>query len=308
MRHNLDVIRFEYLNQKTLIEAGVSDHEIIVAAHVVQLNMMMQCKWNASKNRYNNGFGKIETKHSYQSRLRDLARVLAETIELNPLVEIISLEEAPIDQVDIVCFVVEMSQYKCLLPFVHSITTTTFSDMGIATLLNTDVIKNHERLNINFSKFANQLNSRIQSFELVDSQNKHTLFFNLHLPYDIAKSANTSQLYALFIFIFSLNNRLELTLAGDFNLYPPKIKQRCMSENAMNLFYRERNSRLNLPGKHGAVAGYKDDAVDGIFSNAEQPLTPNLKLRRRNNLFFQSRLFNRENPEEKIGKYYRVHS
>lgn len=89
---------FISLKGEDVITAKVSDHHPIIHDGVLFWNIMMQGKLrNGSAGiSYNNGFGIVETDKHYINRLKIIADVIAEIINLHPSIDAISLCEGPI--------------------------------------------------------------------------------------------------------------------------------------------------------------------------------------------------------------------
>ncbi|MDI1351502.1 MAG: hypothetical protein PSV35_01840, partial [bacterium] len=87
---------FACLDGNDVISGKISDHHPVIHDGVFFWNTMMSCNTRDCGLSFNNGFGLIETDNEYMARLVMVAQVIAESIFLDPSIEVISLCEGPI--------------------------------------------------------------------------------------------------------------------------------------------------------------------------------------------------------------------
>jgi hypothetical protein len=87
---------FACLDGANVITRKVSDHHPIVHDGVLFWNIMMQCNIRGGGPSFNNGFGFVENDKDYIARLIMIARVIVETVERDPSIDVITLCEGPI--------------------------------------------------------------------------------------------------------------------------------------------------------------------------------------------------------------------
>lgn len=256
---------FNVLNKKSLIEAKISDHHMLILGSVVFLNMMMQGLWNAEKSRYNNGFGIIESDAQYQARISLVVRLLAEIVYLNPHIVAIGLAEAPIKAADINYLCAEMAKHVSLRPFLSSIIAERFTLMGVATLFNVDLVtvKQHALSRVGLGE---NLTDRIQCFTISDANKNSLTVFNMHLPFDMACSEKAKGLAKLASDLFSARD--SVLAMGDFNFHPRRIVRRVAG---LNLFTQKNNNVLIHADKAGRVTGSEYATVDGVLQSFSLP-------------------------------------
>ncbi len=251
------------LKNQSPVQAKVSDHNILIHGQVLFFNMMMRCLWNATKHRYNNGFGQIESISQYRSRISLIVRLLAEALYYNPHVSMIGLAEAPIQPEDIGLFISEAKDQPTLKRFFATADSSRFSSMGIATFFNAEKYK-AKQLSIAGLLTTTSLYDRVQQFSLSDSNTGKFLFnaTNLHLPYDLAKSKDPSKLIQFSQGLFKSNPTAVSVVMGDFNIYPAKIAQ-----NIKKVYYYIQldNNILVKADHNGNVVGSHTDTVDAIM-------------------------------------------
>lgn len=263
MRIETNIIpKSHFLNQRTAIEAGLSDHNLLIQGRTVFFNMMMQGRWNSTKKRYNNGFALNESDNDYQDRICNVVRVLAETICLNPHIKIIGLVEAPIKAADINIMINEAKKHPSLKPFIATMIDKNFTSMGIATFVNSDYFLVNSN-DFNSNDLRPSLVNRIQKFELIAKDGtEHFNLVNLHLPYDLAKSPDTRELISFSRNLFSNRNNVPTLVMGDFNIHPRKIAQDLLK---IAFFIQTNNNILIRANKLGKVTHTEFDTVDGIL-------------------------------------------
>lgn len=279
-----------YFGQKTPIDAKVSDHNLVIKGQSLFLNMMMQGRYNAEKCRYNNGFGLKESPMDYQSRIRDVVRLLAEALHLNPHINSIALAEAPVLLADINVFIGEVKRQESLRDFLDSLSVESFTSMGIATLFNTAQLS-VTRIVRDFSEVRISLKDRVQEFEVKGKSAgaEKIRVFNLHLPYDLAKSKDNSPLIRFVKSLFEGQPSEQVIVMGDFNIHPVSLSE---ALPGVSYFVPKVSNILAKADASGKVFSVSEDTVDAIFSR----LTVNAASRPyQDGSFFQSmtnRLFN----------------
>lgn len=288
--------RSHYLGNKTAIEAGLSDHNVLINGQVLFLNMMMQGKWNEVKHRYNNGFARIESDDEYRSRIRSVVHLLAETIYLNPQVMVIGLAEAPIKPEDIACMIDEAMTIPLLKPFFRTMVQSSFTSMGIATFVNTDHFQ-VRALPLDVARQRHSLKDRVQQFELRSTQNDQKfMLYNLHLPYDLAKSPDPTALIQFAQNLFSNKEGVSVLAIGDFNIQPRQIIRHL---KGVKSYTQIDNNLLAFANSSGQITRREYDTVDSIMHSstlemderpfADADLTPAMG----SHLFLEHRLFSR---------------
>lgn len=255
-----------YLGLKTAVEAKVSDHNLVIRGRTLFLNMMMQGRWNDAKHRYNNGFALVESDSDYQVRIKDVVRMLAEAVAMNPHIMFIGLAEAPIKLADIDCMINEARKYRSLSGFLPGFKVSNFSSMGVATFIN------HDHFNVVATSFDKgekhrSLQGRVQRLALTAKDGAESLeLVNLHLPYDIAKSENTSELIAFSRDLFSKHQSTPVVVMGDFNINPRRIAEVLVG---VAFYIQINNNVLVRADVHGAVTHQEFDTVDAVFESTK---------------------------------------
>lgn len=254
--------QFSVLSGKTPIQAKISDHNILINGDTLFFNIMMQARWNKEKRRFNNGFALIETQEDYQSRLIIIAQVLAEAVALNPQVEIIGLVEAPIKLEDIDVFISAIRKLPSLQRFSENIHINNFTKMGVVTLISIEnFIINQEEIAL--EKNFTCLKDRIQCFKLLDKKNGTIKkLFNLHLPYDIAKSKEDFILIQFSKKLFQFQLNFEILVMGDFNIHPSIIVNQL---NGVSSYIQQKNNLLIKSNANQEIIDFELDTVDGIL-------------------------------------------
>ena len=258
--------KFHFLGNRSVLQSQLSDHNILINGQSLLLNMMMQGRWNKYKKRFNNGFRYIESNQDYQNRIHNIVYLLAEAVELNPQTMIIGLVEAPIKPCDINYFLNTAMKFKVLQPFFSGITLDRFTSMGIASFVNQDYVSVTE-VQHRDADFPENLCGRIQTLDLIlyDKQEKLRVY-NLHLPYDIAKSNNSDALIQSLKNIFKENDDQAVLIMGDFNMSPAVI---AYSLNAGYFYMQKNNNILIQSNADGKVVGASYDSVDGFIYSTE---------------------------------------
>ena len=248
------------LSQATTIEAGISDHDLLISGDILFFNMMMQGRYNSAKHRFNNGFGYEEDCKQYQARIKLCVRLLAEALALNPHVYAIGLAEAPIAPADIALFIDEATTYPSLRPFIAMLKAGFFSPMGIVTLVNTNRFSVEQVIAIE-SAHPSSIKDRLSHYVLTDVKTgeKHRLF-NMHLPYDIAKSTDPSALIRFIQQLFS-DRSLPILAMGDFNILPTKVAD-CVGAHVC---LQEDNNILLRVDADKRFVSRRHDTVDGVI-------------------------------------------
>jgi endonuclease/exonuclease/phosphatase family metal-dependent hydrolase len=273
MYHKLEVLNsiptLESLNGESLISAQISDHHVLIKGPILIANMLMKCGWSARGKRYNNGFAKEESHIQYQCRIAVFIRALAEFAAHQPL-QVIALQEAPIEPADIAYFIQEARLYPSLHPFIASMHVgSAFSVLGVATFFNYHTC-HVIRLNENFMGIAPSLEHRVQCFIVISTDGtKSYKFFNTHIPFDLAKTnQNSGKIMALFKqFLTSqkAHSSYPVIIVGDFNTHPEKIANAVAGVEAT---YRKDNSVLAVVDSQRLLLKQESDTVDGFLASA----------------------------------------
>jgi len=259
------------LSHETPLEAAISDHNMLINNGILFFNMMMQCRWNAEKKRYNNGFGIVENDRDYQKRIAVTVKCLAEVAALNPQIYAIGLVEAPITEADITLFISECNRYPSLSRFKQTILKAAFTDMGVATFIDADRF-NVTQIPENADNHP-ALHHRVQEYLLQSKESLQQLrLLNLHLPYDFAKSGKNSLLIGYIKQFFQNDHNLPVTVIGDFNLHPTLITKTLQE---VSTYVQDKNNLLLKTDVNGNITGFMLDTVDGILQSnsllTEQP-------------------------------------
>jgi hypothetical protein len=261
------------LGANTAIEARISDHNPVINNGILSLNMMMQGKWNAAKKRYNNGFGLDEDQASYQARIKRSVTILGEIVLFNPSIYAIGLVEAPINPEDIAVFIEEFKSHPSLARFTGSLKPENFSSWGIMTLFDTEYFS-VERVTPSTPRC---LEHRLQKFILTPKHDSEKRFAvcNVHLPFDLAKSATPKELVRLIKSFF--NNALPTVMMGDYNMHPKAFTTLLGDAKS---FVPENNNILAKADAVGQVTHQHFDTVDGIvhFEDERIPSCPTIKF------------------------------
>ncbi len=262
---------YKSLGFQTAQQAKVSDHEPVVYGNKVAFNIMMKARYNEQKNRYNNGFAiKAETTEQYQARLQKVASVLGDILESNPQVTVIALEEAPIKPEDINAFITAIKTDPRLKPFHDDLTAKNFTQMGVATIFDTQQLSVTQIVQNEAELPTKSLIARTQEYRLYDKQKGSTSYVaNMHLPYDIAKNPKNYGL--LLSYLVQLMNHAQAssyTLMGDFNFLPLRLIH---SEHGFSgVIPLSNNSLIKAVGSTLSVI---DDTVDAILTVTQRPKT-----------------------------------
>lgn len=257
--------KFIALSNQSPIEAKISDHNIIINDNTLFFNMMMQGRWSHEKKRYNNGFGLIESDLDYQRRIRLVVQLLAETLSLNPQINIIGLAEAPIRYEDIIIFINEFQKYPSLTRFKASLVPEMFTDMGVATFIDGEKF-DITKINREQSEMDPSLQGRLQEFLLTEKAiSAQFRLFNLHLPYDLAKSKDSVKLIRFARRLFQNQHQVPVVVIGDFNIYPKIIAKKLTS---ISFYIQKPNNLLVKNDLKGRIVGYELDCVDGILKTS----------------------------------------
>ena len=252
-----------FLNHGTAIKAALSDHNILIRGQTLFFNMMMQGRWNEEKQRYNNGFKKIETNADYQIRIRNVVRVLAETVHINPHITIIGLVEAPIKPDDIDCMIKEAKKLPSLASFIPSFTPESFTPMGVATFISHDHFSVVNDVKFDQKNMESSLTHRVKKFTLDAKKGGNNFeLVNLHLPFDVAKSNDLRGLIKFSKGLFSQHHHIPVLVMGDFNMYPGKIAGAIYGI----VSYIQKNNSF-LVATHGMRTSIELDTVDGILQS-----------------------------------------
>lgn len=247
------------LGEQTTIESQVSDHQLLISGGVLFFNMMMQGRYNAEKNRYNNGFALVESRERYQSRIVKTVRVLAEALYTNPQIFAIGLAEAPIQEEDIALFRQEASFYPSLSRFLDTITQESFTNMGIANFFDTESFL-VVRECIDYRSVQPSLRERFQRSELTNLETGESFsLVTLHLPYDLAKSEDSQPLINFVAELFASGQ--PTMVMGDFNIDPDVIAGQLPFLSVEGLEY----SNVLLNAEHSST---NKDCVDAVFRNS----------------------------------------
>jgi hypothetical protein len=253
------------LSKQTTIQAKISDHNILIKNNILFFNMMMQCRWNSEKKRFNNGFGIVEMDSQYQERIAGIVRILAEAVALNPEIDVLGLAEAPIKLNDIAYFIREVAKYPSLERFKNSIQPQAFTPMGVATFFDeeryvvTQIVGNDQFL-------SPSLQHRVQEFLLTANSSKNQIrLFNLHLPYDLAKSKESVNLIRFARMLFQLQHQVPVIVIGDFNIDPTIIAKKL---NNISFYIQEHNNLLINTDVRGEINGFTLETVDGIIKTS----------------------------------------
>lgn len=250
------------LSQQTPMQSGLSDHNLLIDDGILIYNMMMQCCWNACKKRFNNGFGIIESDNDYQTRIKLTVKVLAEATAINPQIYVIALTEAPIKTEDISSFIEEASIYPSLERFVESFQAKAFTSMGVATFFDTRRYQ-AKTIEIEDKMMPRSLLHRIQLYLLKSKDNgNESIFSNMHLPFDVAKSNDNNELIESINRLIRFNKKIPITLAGDFNCHPEEIIKKL---NNFSATMRKNNNFLLNTDKNANIVSVQFDTVDGIL-------------------------------------------
>ncbi|MDF1759723.1 MAG: hypothetical protein P1U40_04215 [Coxiellaceae bacterium] len=254
-----------YLGDITAVEAKLSDHNLLIRGRTLFLNMMMQGRYNAAKHRYNNGFAFVESDKDYQIRIRHVVRLLAEAVSLNPHITMIGLAEAPIKMADIAAMIDEARKQPSLRPFMSTFVPQSFTEMGIATLVNSDVFS-VEMIAMDPATMRPSLRHRVQKLALSAHDGSESLtVVTLHLPYDLAKSPDPSDLITFSKQLFVEHKRQPVLVMGDFNIYPKKIAKQ-LTDVASHI--QKDNNVLIRADEKGNITHTELDTVDAIMQSA----------------------------------------
>lgn len=250
------------LSQQTPMQSGLSDHNLLISEGILFYNMMMQCRWNDSKKRFNNGFGAIESDSDYQSRIKLTVRILAELVAINPHIYAIALAEAPIKKDDIIQFIKEASLYPSLHRFAASLHENVFTSMGVATFFDSQRFQ-IKPIEIEEKKMPRSLINRFQLYLLTSKENgNESIFSNMHLPFDIAKSSDNDELIESLKQLIHFDKKIPVTIVGDFNSHPKVIIKKL---NNFSAVIRKNNNFLLKTDQNAHVVDVQFDTVDGIL-------------------------------------------
>lgn len=215
------------LAQHTDLNQHLSDHRMFINNGVLNWNMMMQAKERA-KGEYNNGFRKSETKLEYQTRLRTIAQFIAYNIANDPSISCISLQEAPVDEVDLQVFTQALeenlpSEWKGQ----YSSLYVDHTSWGIFTLVNKNKIKCDEvtREEILNETSIKDIDIRCRTYSL--SQNNETkkrLVTTLHLPHGDPESA-FRQVFKRILSQTKNQDFKDHDIVGDYNIPSSRLKE-----------------------------------------------------------------------------------
>lgn len=234
------------LDQYTDFSRNLSDHKMFIKDGVLNWNMMMQAK-SRENGDFNNGFSKTETQLEYQKRLQTTAQFIAYNIVVNPSINCIALQEAPVNEVDLQVFTQALneclpSEWKVQFASLY----VDHTSWGIFTIFNKDKIKCDEitREEILKAVPVKDIEIRCRTFSLSQKeQPKKRLVTMLHLPHNAPKEA--------FAHVFS--NILNITknqeyechdIVGDFNIDPSTLKD--IIDEVLNNFANEQLQAFDI--------------------------------------------------------------
>tara|TARA_R110002126_G_scaffold291723_2_gene455894 strand:+ start:11559 stop:12731 length:1173 start_codon:yes stop_codon:yes gene_type:complete len=188
---------------------------------ILSWNIMMQCRYNEEKNRYNNGYCAHESKEQYLQRINSIAETIAKYIKNNPNIAVISLQEAPIDKDDIKLLKDTIEKH---LPNYFEIDDYfDCTDMGVMTFCNKKIINQFIKLHSVYSEEMYAMNSRYSCFSI----GQNTFYSNIHVPHD--NPIESLDQIATNIAIQIKNNvnnsgELSFIFTGDCNVNPCTLK------------------------------------------------------------------------------------
>lgn len=258
------------LCSQTTIQAKISDHNLLIKDTLLFLNMMMRCRWNQEKKRFNNGFGIIEDAGKYRKRIGVIVQVIAETISLNPQIDVIGLVEAPIEKEDVEFFMQEASRYPCLEKFLVNIYPVT--SMGVTTFINAEKFSVQQ---IHAKNTHDKFKDRFQEFELKSREGKEMRLFNLHIPFDLAKSKESSELNHFISGLFNKERKMPTLVIGDFNVHPKSFFKKLRD---IACFVQKNNNILIDTDASGKIVNQRSETVDGVLSSSSLNRTQPLKF------------------------------
>jgi hypothetical protein len=227
------------------ISKQLSDHNPILDGYILQWNVMMRGNQRFSRDDkriplgFNNGLGLIESTAQYQKRIQQLAHFLAAVCFVFPEISLISLCEAPIENVDLNIFFNTLKSYSHMEQQFNLATILqqdkTSSPWGLLLLTSPALTAQHgsEDAFLDSALTAqpqerSKLRHRLFFWQV--QSHKHTLWFvQTHLPYS-GQDETATQVSALspsgqtYVQLFEkiIKNFADqfMIAAGDFNLLP----------------------------------------------------------------------------------------
>lgn len=237
-RDSSDLI-FTCLNGNDVISSQVSDHHPTIHHNTLFWNIMMQGKMrnDGSKISYNNGFALIESDRDYQNRLKRVARVIAEIIAENPMIDVFSICEGPIKEQDLLIFNQALFQFEHMKVYMLNSgistrqTATIFPNWGLLLYTNQSL---QAQLIDNFSPIylsnLNKLANRVQVWRITNNERERVVIL-AHLPFShdtyISSYDKLSPLGKLYCNLFNeflkQYSESDMTICADFNFNPNLI-------------------------------------------------------------------------------------
>lgn len=139
-----------------------------------------------------------------------------------------------------------------------------FSRMGVATFFNLSRV-NVTEVVINEENLRPSLRQRIQQFIVTPIDGGNALrVFNMHLPYDLAKSSDPSALIQFAKGLFNHHKSMPVLAMGDFNVYPKRIAK---GLKGIHAYIQTDNNILIRADKRGAITHTESDTVDSIIQS-----------------------------------------
>jgi len=263
---------YEYLDFQSVVKAGVSDHSPVINGPIMTFNIMMQGKYRERDGigRYNNGFGMAaETQDQYHRRLKHIVAVIAESVDSNPGIHIIAIQEGPVLEADKAVFLAEFEKVAHLRKFLPSLQKHGFSSWGVALLIDSERYS-ESVVETNPVCESRPFKDRVCQLALTDRATEVQFeVTTLHAPFDVIKSFGVGGLKTL---LSALST--SAFIVGDFNIDPTLLMG--FLSQFVSVFAPRDNSLL-IESRGLEVLGHALDTVDGVI--ARDVLAPSVALR-----------------------------
>ena len=269
------IVRFSCLGGNDAITETVSDHHPVVHDGVFFWNIMMQCNTRGGGLSFNNGFGLIESNEDYIARLVLVARVIAEAVDRDPSIEVISLCEGPIKPEHVEVLFHALMEFPCMARFMMEdmFHKPTAEGPNWGLLMLADARYAVSKVRYDSIEGHPKLANRFQLWKL-EQTDKEKYIALAHFPFagdeykteKKALSAPGHEYCSLISTLMESHSNNSLVFCADFNFNPYLISQ--WQDRALDKISHNNSILLTLEGaSHKHV---KTVTVDGVLLSTRE--------------------------------------